>query len=173
MTIKIESLSPTMPKLPSQLHLVIFRNGWFRRLPSLRPNQNTRSTWIRSSKSSKTTTFDAQSSTCPTFEYASNSWDMSWLPMESDRLRVLEEHEAARSRSEREQDQDWSETRIDPCLWKHGLLKQRVILPILSELVMSPMTGYIRITQSMDPSGCPRTTSFPWCTLSCEGNSKM
>jgi len=32
----------------------------------------------------------------------------------------LEEHEEARSRSEREYIQDWYETRIDPCLWKHG-----------------------------------------------------
>ena len=33
--------------------------------------------------------------------------------------KAFEEHEAARSCSEREQDQDWCETKIYPCLWKH------------------------------------------------------
>jgi hypothetical protein len=49
----------------------------------------------------------------------------------------LEDHEAARSRFEREKNQDWSETRIDLCLFKHGWFQQKIILPITSQRVLT------------------------------------
>jgi len=52
----------------------------------------------------------------------------------------FEEHEAARSRSEYEQDQDCSE--IDPCLWKHGWFQQRIILPQLISTGYEPNDCY-------------------------------
>ena len=47
-------------------------------LSSLRPVQNTRSTWIRFPKSSKTNTFMSTAPSVSSFKNASNSWGMSW-----------------------------------------------------------------------------------------------